>query len=195
MMMKDLNFFSKYHVAPAKTSPVRLALISGAIVAAVAILGTVGYFYWDNSRLEKEIADSEYLLQSPELTAELNAVTETENKIATVKNDQIIFESLEGDFSRIHKVNKAFMEFVNNRVTRNLVFEDIKIQDDKVVIMGYSIERLSIAKFEEELRKTEKFNHILVSEISLRDEETEGDEKVYQFNMEIETKDVDFDEE
>lgn len=194
-MMRDLNFFSKYHVAPAKTSPVRLALISATVVALLAVLGAIGFLYVENDRLQTAIADNEYRLQSPELTEGLNAVSDTEKDIASVKNDQVIFSSLEGDFKRIHRVNKAFMDFLNRRVTRNLVFENVEIQHDKVVITGFSTERLSIAKFEEELRKTDKFNHILVSEIKLKEEEDlKTDEKVYEFNMEIETKDVDFNE-
>ncbi len=192
MMIRDLNFFSDYHVAPAKTSPARLGIIAGSLVLALALLGTAGFLLADNYTLQTNIGETEYLLEAEELTKELAAVDEAEKNIATVKNDQIIFSSLEGDFRRIHRVNKAFMDFINKHVTRNLVFEEIEILNDKVVIKGYSTERLSIAKFEEELRKTDKFNHILVSQIEKRDEETETDEDVYEFNMEIETKDVEF---
>lgn len=194
-MMRDLNFFSKYHVAPKKTSPVRLAVISAIALVLVGMLGWITFLYIDNSRLQSEIADNETLLQSPELAKGLEEVNQAEKEIATVKNDQQIFTNLEGDFKRVHRVNKAFMDFVNGRVTRNVVFEDIDIQNEKVVIKGYSTERLSIAKFEEELRKTDKFNRILVSSIKKRDEEkNKAGEIVYEFEMEIETKDVDFDE-
>jgi len=63
----------------------------------------------------------------PEMAQELKAVSETEDKIVTVKNDELLFTSLEGDFRRLHRVNKAFMDFLNKNVTRNLVFDDIKI--------------------------------------------------------------------
>ena len=38
-MRRDLNYFSKYHVAPAKTSPLKLAAISAfAGIAAIMIV-------------------------------------------------------------------------------------------------------------------------------------------------------------
>ena len=53
-------------------------------------------------------------------------------------------------------------------------------------------EHLSIAKFEEELRKSEKFNHIFVDNIT---REEKDNNTVYKFNIKILTKDVDFNEE
>ena len=49
-----------------------------------------------------------------------------------------------------------------------------------------------IAKFEEELRKSEKFNHIFVDNIT---REEKDNNTVYKFNIKILTKDVDFNEE
>lgn len=194
-MMRDLNFFSKYQVPPAKTSSTKLLAITISVLAAAVMLFALAYYFFENSRLESEISDAEITLNSPEISQKLKEVEEIEKGIATVKNDQIVFTNLEGDFNKLHRVNKAFMNFVQSRLTRNVVFDKIDIQHDKVQIHGISTERLSIAKFEEELRKSEKFNHILVSTITKRDpEEDRGEEDVYEFLMEIETKDVDFNE-
>ena len=188
-MRRDLNYFSKYHVAPAKASPLKLAAISAfaGIVAIMIVL--IGFFQFSAMHLQGEIDRAEQTLKSPEMAQELKAVSETEDKIVTVKNDELLFTSLEGDFRRLHRVNKAFMDFLNKNVTRNLVFDDIKINNDNVEINGSSQEHLSIAKFEEELRKSEKFNHIFVDNIT---REEKDNNTVYKFNIKILTKDVDF---
>ncbi|WP_318530331.1 PilN domain-containing protein [Streptococcus sp. 20-1249] len=202
MMMRDLNFFATYHVPPAKTSTVRLAAITGSILALAGVLLGVFYYYSSNSNYETEINKLHMLLEAPEMTQQLEEIEKLQVDKATVTNDQTIFKNLEGDFKRTHKVNRAFMDFVQNRVTRNLVFDELSISDDKVSIVGLSTERLSIAKFEEELRKTDKFNHILVSTIENVDgggaaigvAENDPFKDVYKFTIEIETKDVDFSE-
>ena len=84
------------------------------------------------------------------------------------------------------------MDFLNKNVTRDLVFDDIKINNDSVEINGSAKEQLSIAKFEEELRKSEKFNHIFVDKIT---REEKDNNSIYEFNIKILTKDVDFNEE
>lgn len=186
-MRRDLNYFSKYHIAPAKTSPFRLALISGVTVIMAGMIGALLYFAVANAGYQSQIDQADQTLKSPELTEELNKVTETENNISKVKNDQTLFSNLEGDFRRIHRVNEAFLNFLNGRVTRDLVFDSIKINYDDVEITGSAKEQPSIAKFEEELRKTDKFNNIFISNITYENE-------VYKFNIKILTKDVDFNE-
>ena len=188
MMRRDLNYFSKYHVAPAKASPLKIIAISafGGIAAIMILL--IGFFQFSSMQLRSEIEQAEHTLKSPEMAQELKAISEAENNIATVKNDQALFGSLEGDFRRLHRVNKAFMDFLNKHVTRDLVFDDIKINNDSVEITGSSKEHLSIAKFEEELRKSDKFNSIFVDSIT----HEEGD--FYKFSIKISTKDVDFNE-
>ena len=160
-------------------------------IAAIMIV-LIGFFQFSAMHLQGEIDRAEQTLKSPEMAQELKAVSETEDKIVTVKNDELLFTSLEGDFRRLHRVNKAFMDFLNKNVTRNLVFDDIKINNDNVEINGSSQEHLSIAKFEEELRKSEKFNHIFVDNIT---REEKDNNTVYKFNIKILTKDVDFNEE
>jgi len=166
-----------------------VAILIG-IVAIMIVL--IGFFQFSAMHLQGEIDRAEQTLKSPEMAQELKAVSETEDKIVTVKNDELLFTSLEGDFRRLHRVNKAFMDFLNKNVTRNLVFDDIKINNDNVEINGSSQEHLSIAKFEEELRKSEKFNHIFVDNIT---REEKDNNTVYKFNIKILTKDVDFNEE
>ncbi|MBP2624187.1 PilN domain-containing protein [Streptococcus oricebi] len=197
--MRDLNFFSSYHTPPKKSSPLRLALIGGGSAAAALFVLAAIFFQLSNMDYQKKIADAENMLKSPEMAEQLTAVSETENKIATVKNDQVLFKNLEGDFQRIHRVNRSFLEFLNKKVTRNLVFNDIKVNYDSVEIQGSSRERLSIAKFEEELRKTDKFNHIIVSDIENKDDggaanvaPDDPNKDIYNFNIKIITKDVDF---
>ena len=191
-MRRDLNYFSKYHVALAKTSPLKLAAISAFAGIAAIMIVLIGFFQFSAMHLQGEIDRAEQTLRSPEMAQELKAVSETEDKIVTVKNDELLFTSLECDFRRLHRVNKAFMDFLNKNVTRNLVFDDIKINNDNVEINGSSQEHLSIAKFEEELRKSEKFNHIFVDNIT---REEKDNNTVYKFNIKILTKDVDFNEE
>ncbi|WP_128835372.1 PilN domain-containing protein [Streptococcus sp. DD11] len=191
-MRRDLNYFSKYHVAPAKTSPLKLAAISGFTAIVTIMILLIGYFQFSSMHYQSEIDRAEQILKSPELAQELKSISETESKIATVKNDQALFGSLEGDFRRLHRVNKAFMDFLNKNVTRDLVFDEIKINKDNVEIVGSAHEQLSIAKFEEELRKSDKFNHIFVDNIT---REEKDNSSRYVFNIKILTKDVDFNEE
>ena len=90
-MRRDLNYFSKYHVAPAKASPLKLAAISAfaGIVAIMIVL--IGFFQFSAMHLQGEIDRAEQTLKSPEMAQELKAVSETEDKIVTVKNDELLF--------------------------------------------------------------------------------------------------------
>ena len=199
--MRDLNFFSSYHTPPKKTSPLRLAVVVGGTTVAAGLVCAMVFFQLSNMDYQGKIADAENVLKSPEMAEQLQVISDTENKIATVKNDQVLFTNLEGDFRRIHRVNKKFLDFLNKRVTQNLVFDDIKVNYDSVDIKGSARNRLTIAKFEEELRKTEKFNHIIVSNIENKDDggaanvaPDDPNKDIYTFNIKIITKDVDFSE-
>ena len=114
-MRRDLNYFSKYHVAPAKASPLKLAAISAFAGIAAIMIVLIGFFQFSAMHLQGEIDRAEQTLKSPEMAQELKAVSDTEDKIVTVKNDELLFTSLEGDFRRLHRVNKAFMDFLNKK--------------------------------------------------------------------------------
>ena len=44
-MRRDLNYFSKYHVAPAKTSPLKLAAISAFAGIAAIMIVLIGFSF------------------------------------------------------------------------------------------------------------------------------------------------------
>lgn len=195
MTRRDLNFFNKLHVPPAKTSLIKVLVYVSGIVATAAMIFLVYYFTTQNTMLSKEIEQANLTLKSPEIAKQISEVDAIQGSLMEVDKDQELFTRLEGDFKRVHRVNKAFMTFLQKKLTTNISFEEISITNDSVTIAGLSNQRLSIAKFEEELRKSEKFNHILVNDISLHDQLTlEETNPVYSFNIQITTKDVSFDE-
>ena len=51
-MRRDLNYFSKYHVAPAKTSPLKLAAISAFAGIAAIMIVLIGFFQFSAMHLQ-----------------------------------------------------------------------------------------------------------------------------------------------
>ena len=50
-MRRDLNYFSKYHVAPAKASPLKLAAISAFAGIAAIMIVLIGFFQFSAMHL------------------------------------------------------------------------------------------------------------------------------------------------
>ena len=201
-MKQDLNFFAPLHTPPAKPNP--LYLLSGvlAVVAAAAMILFAIYLMADNANKKSEVSQLTARMNDAAYQKQLQAVSDLELETTVIQLDRQLFLNLGGLFTREHRINQHFLNLLKKSLPKDVSITDLKVHDTKIEISGISNNRLGIAKFEEILRKTDKFNHLLVSEISAKESEQNGlnvtpatTEKTYEFHIKIEImKEAVFDE-
>lgn len=201
-MKQDLNFFAPLHTPPAKPNP--LYLLSGvlAVVAAAAMILFAVYLMADNANKQSEVNQLTARMNDAAYQKQLQAVDELEKEVTVVQRDQQLFKDLGGSFTRRHRVNQHFLNLLKKSLPKDVSIVDLSVKDTEIEIVGLSNSRVAIAKFEEILRQTDKFNHLLVSEITLKDKAQDGQnvtpvtkEAVYEFHIKIQImKEAVFDE-
>lgn len=188
--MRDLNFFLPYQVKIEKTDKGKLLSVS-LVLILVGLIGIGTAFQLlqirglsrEQQELKALMSDEAYVMRVEQARVKMDEFTE-------LQEEAEFFEGLQGNMTKIHRVNEHIMKFLSKEMVKNLFLMNLNIEDQTITLGGRALTKKAIAQFEYDLRHTGKFENIRISEITKTDE----DDKYYDFIMTIETKDVVLDE-
>ncbi|MFC4805154.1 PilN domain-containing protein [Filifactor villosus] len=189
--MKDLNFFAPYHTVKKDRDN------SGNFLIGLGVLLLVGSICFNTAlqvmKVMELTREKETLIATMESEAYQAKLEDARAQLAEfqeLKREKMFFTDLQGNMTKIHRVNEYVMRFLSKELIRDLFLMELSIEDQQIIIGGRALNKKAIAQFEYDLRNTGKFEKIRISEIVKPEEE----DKYYDFTMTIETKDVSFSE-
>lgn len=169
--LKDLNFFSPY-IKSKKLSFNKIAL-TGAIIGGLVIV-MVGLFIWNNSKINKlneEIASMEKFINNENTLKQLAEIKEIKSKLSIMKDYHGRLIKINDKYDSIDLINTKLINTISDAIPIKASIEVLNIATDNIQMQGISDSRVSIAEFEHNLKETNLFQTVHVSDISEQSEE------------------------
>ena len=185
--MRDFNFFAPYEQEPKKKasgSNVLMIVAAGllALCLALVIFNTMTLM-----SLEKSITNLDSKMNESDFKAKVANVQVKQAELTSLKADQVFFEEMDIVMDKQNKVNEAAVRLIAEQVPDNLHLTDLSIVEDKIDIKGKSYNKVAVAQFQHNLRQTEEFDNLFVSEMV-------KEEAYYNFSIMLEAKGDETDE-
>lgn len=164
--MKDFNFFGPYLMKKSRLSKKQLVLyISVSIIAIVLVAIPVV-----NQLIIKNIENETILIgaavYSEEAQQERQKINQKQKQIQDLQNYYKVLESIDNEITSIDIINDLFIQTITDRVPEEVFFQDIRISQSVIQITGIAKNNISIAKFEQNLRKLPYFENVFIPNIS-----------------------------
>ncbi len=169
--MKDLNFFSPY-IKSKKLSFNKIAL-TGAIIGGLVIV-MVGLFIWNNSKINKlneEIASMEKFINNENTLKQLAEIKGIKSKLSIMKDYHGRLIEINDKYDSIDLIDTKLINTISDAIPIKTSIEVLNIATDNIQMQGISDSRVSIAEFEHNLKETNLFQAVHVSDISEQSEE------------------------
>ena len=123
----------------------------------------------------------------PDFKAKVANVQAKQAELTSLKADQVFFEEMDIVMDKQNKVNEAAVRLIAEQVPDNLHLTDLSIVEDKIDIKGKSYNKVAVAQFQHNLRQTEEFDNLFVSEMV-------KEEAYYNFSIMLEANGDETDE-
>lgn len=189
--MKDLNFFAPYYTVKEDRDRGSNFLIGlGVLLLVGSICFNTALQVMKVMEITRERDALVAIMEGEEYKAKLEKAEAQLTEFQELKREKMFFTDLQGNMTKIHRVNEYVMRFLSKELIRDLFLMELSIEDQQIIIVGRALNKKAIAQFEYDLRNTGKFEKIRISEIAKPEEEG----RYYDFTMIIETKDVSFSE-
>ena len=185
--MRDFNFFAPYEQEPKKqTSGSNVLLIVAAGVLALC-LAIVIFNSMSLMSLQKSIKDLDDNMNNEEFKAKVANVETKQAELVSLKADKEFFEEMNIVMDKQDRVNEAAIRLIAEQVPDNLHLTDLSIIEDKIDIKGKTYNKVAVAQFQHNLRETQEFKNLFVSEMV-------KEEAYYNFSIMLEAKGDETDE-
>lgn len=185
--MRDFNFFAPYEQEPKKkTSGSNVLMIVAAGLLAICLALVIFNLMTLNS-LNKSIADVESKMNDETFKAKVANVEAKQAELTSLKADKTFFDALDVVLDRQNEVNEAVVRLISEQVPDNLHLTDLSIVEEKIDIKGKAYNKVAVAQFQHNLRQTEEFKNLFVSEMIKED-------AYYNFSITLEAKGDETDE-
>jgi len=165
--MRDINFFEPYLEQDRKQEerkPKLMLIRAIFIFLVVAIPLCMGGLYLYNMR---EIARMNNELSDPQMQANLTRINDKLQKLSELKAVLPILEQGDRALKETNFVNDAQLQMVVGSIPQNLVVNTMNLGIKGCTINGLARNKASIAELEYNLRNTNSFEGILLSECTL----------------------------
>ena len=184
-MMRDFNFFMPYQqqIAQKNTSSNNvLPIVAG--LGTLAICATLaGLNYMDIVSVNKSISELDYKMSSKQFAADVNRVQTKMDELNSLKKDEMIFNSLKVFVDVQSKVNESVVRLIASQVPDNLYLTELSIVQRSIDIKGNANSKIAVAQFQHNLRLTDEFGNIFVSDMNKED-------SYYNFNIKFDAKEA-----
>lgn len=185
--MRDFNFFEPYEQEPKKqTSGSNVLLIVAAGVLALC-LAIVIFNSMSLMSLQKSIKGLDANMNNEEFKSKVANVQAKQVELTSLKADKAFFEEMNIVMDKQDKVNESAIRLIAEQVPDNLHLTDLSIVDNKIDIKGKTYNKVAVAQFQHNLRETEEFKNLFVSEMV-------KEEAYYNFSIMLEAKGDETDE-
>ncbi|EHL15497.1 hypothetical protein HMPREF9629_00236 [Peptoanaerobacter stomatis] len=181
--MRDFNFFMPYQqqISEKKTSSSNIIPIAVGAGVAVICLALAGFNYMNIMSMNRSISELDSKMNNEEFVSDVGRVQGKIDELNSLKKDEIIFGSLKIFVDIQSKVNESVVRLIASQVPDNLYLMDLSIVQDSIDIKGRANSEVAIAQFQHNLRLTDEFKNIFVSDMN-------KEESYYNFNIKFDAK-------
>lgn len=182
--MRDFNFFAPYLKKNKKQFDVGAFLKTALAIVLAAILVLTAFLYMRLNQQKKRLNQLQTEIENAGYQAQYQEAQKAFSEVEELKLEKEFFVRLQGAMMEVHRVNEHFMQFLGKEVIKDLYLNDIAIQNRQITLNGTALSKHAIAQFERDLRKTDTFDDVKITEIHKK-----GDsENYYMFNMVVKSK-------
>lgn len=203
--MREFNFFRPYlngkNIKQLSSKGGRGSAASGKsfvliplLLLTLMILGLGGMYYVQYSEvsdLEAKISNLDLELSSTKLRDGLKEVEDKTRQAEKYQTEGLVLVLFGIQLENMDSVNGHIMDFLSQRAIANLYLKGISIQENRVNLEGFSLERNEIADLEYDFRLKGDFKRVFVENIEKVEALTEdhlADKTYYNFRMMMQTK-------
>ncbi|EOD01519.1 hypothetical protein L21TH_0402 [Caldisalinibacter kiritimatiensis] len=169
--MRDINFFSPY-IESKKLTTNKLTF-TGAIVGGLLFI-MIGLYTWNNIKiknLNKEIAEMERFIHNESTISELKEINNLKHKLSIMKDYHKRLVEVNKKYDSQELIGTELINAIALSLPKNASIEILNISTENVQIQGFSGNRVSIAEFQHNLKETNLFKTVHVSDINQQSEE------------------------
>ncbi|NLM03587.1 MAG: PilN domain-containing protein [Clostridiales bacterium] len=185
--MYDLNFFQPYIKEPEKVNIKDILILSLITIIAFTIILYSILKYSELRAIKKDIFALNQILESQDNINRLNEIDKLNVKLAELESDRKEIEILEKKLTKRDIINDLLIYKILCNIPKDIVFDQLKIDDNVIEIKGRSFYKFNIAQMEYNLRNSVYFDQAFIPSI------TENN-SYYEFTLRFITKDVATDE-
>lgn len=179
--MKDYNFFD-YLLREKKSKKIKFINIAIIIFVMCSVMLTT---YLINFRMIKklntDIVKNKATIEYQNYEVINSTIAEKQKMLAIIEEYNGIVGGINTLISNSDKINKDLLVNINKTIPQNIKLDYISLNSQFIFIDGVSTTRQAVAEFQYNLKETELFSNIHVSNIT-------SDEEAFTFSVEIELK-------
>lgn len=186
--MKDLNFFESY--LDKRKFNMDEKLVYYWIIAFLCVF--LIFFTVNNQikmrKVSKDIAELKMVTEDERITNKVQEILEAEKNVEELKISLNEIELIDANLDEASIIDNVLLESMTSRIPESVFLKSINMYPDNIEINGISQDKQSIAEFGKSLETIDGFKEVFISDLS-------KEEIYYNFNINIDLKDVIIDEE
>ncbi len=186
--MKDLNFFEPY-LGKEKISidKKHIYIIIGALFVSFIISYTI-FSQIKIREITKDIEKLEATIEDERINKKVEEIKNKKKEVEDFKQSLEKIKSIDSVIEEEDIINTYLINNITSKMPKDVFFTSIGIYSDSIQMVGVAKDKYSIAELGKNLDMVEEFKEVFIENISFE----EGD---YIFNLNINLKDVNIDEE
>ncbi|WP_171011284.1 PilN domain-containing protein [Haloimpatiens lingqiaonensis] len=186
--MKDFNFFQVESYDEKEKSNKKNYILATAGILVFFMVLTSGYKLIRTFKLNKEIKAMESYINSKENIEKLKEAERQQDKLKILEQYKQKVSPIADFIESSGNINSYLINNIYISIPKDVYFKSINMDNNNIQIQGQGSRREDIAEFQYNLKDTNLFKNIFVSNIS----QSEGGK--YIFNLKCTLKDVGIDE-
>ena len=181
--MKDLNFFEDY-IEKRKFKFNKKMLIS--MLISIGVFCFIIYSISNQMQIRKlnyEVTKLRNIAEDPKINDRVNKIKEKETEVNRFKEEVENIRIIDDKINLADLINENLIIDISSKLPKDLFLKSISINNNTIHLLGISKDKWAIAEFSKGLETLDNLKNIYISNIS-------KDEEHYNFNVDINLKDV-----
>ncbi len=181
--MKDLNFFEDY-IEKRKFKFNKKMLIS--MLISIGVFCFIIYSISNQMQIRKlnyEVTKLRNIAEDPKINDRVNKIKEKETEVNRFKEEVENIRIIDDKINSADLINENLIIDISSKLPKDLFLKSISINNNTIHLLGISKDKWAIAEFSKGLETLDNLKNIYISNIS-------KDEEHYNFNVDINLKDV-----
>lgn len=164
--MRDINFFSQYIDKKKVQFNNKFFLTIFFLIFSILILGYSIINQWQVNKLSKASIELKEVAENPETLKKVEAIKKEEEELNKIKLEIESIKDLKNSIKEKDFIGSAYIDEIINKRPNDLFLTSLNISPENISITGISNNKLNIAEFTKGLKTVNKFENILVSNIT-----------------------------
>ncbi|WP_180964094.1 PilN domain-containing protein [Haloimpatiens massiliensis] len=186
--MKDFNFFQIESYDEKEKNNKKNYILAAAGVLVLIMALTSGYKLIKTAKLNKQIETMESYINSKQNIKKLEEAEKQQEKLMVLEEYKQKVSPIADFIKKSGRINSYLINNIYISIPKDVYFKSINMDNNNIQIQAQGNRREDIAEFQYNLKETNLFTNIFVSNIS------QLESGKYIFNLKCTLKDVDINE-